>query len=210
MIQVHHLNNSRSQRVLWMLEELEMPYTVIRYERDAVTSLAPPALKAIHPLGKSPVIQDGDLVLAESGAIVEYLARKAGRLMPPPDGPDFVRWLHFMHFAEGSAMLPLLLKLYMGRLGDAAAPLKPRVDGEIAAHLAYMDAALADRPWFAGPDFTSADIQMSFPVEAAASRGGLAPHFPRLADFLTRIQSRPAYRRAIDKGGPYAFDKGGV
>jgi glutathione S-transferase len=207
MIEVHHLNNSRSQRVLWLLEELALPYQVVAYQRDPVTSLAPPALKAVHPLGKSPVIRDGDLVVAESGAIMEYLVEKAGQLVPAAGSAERLRYRHWLHFAEGSAMLPLLLKLYLGRLGEASAPLQPRVDGEIAAHLGYMEGALADHPWFAGAEFTAADIQMSFPVEASFSRPGVEKFFPRLADFLTRIQSRPAYRRAIAAGGAYSFDR---
>jgi len=212
MIEVHHLNHSRSQRVLWLLEELEVPYKVVRYERDPVTSLAPAELKAVHPLGKSPVIRDGDLLLAESGAIVEYLAtaRGDGRLSRKPGDADWTRYLHWLHFAEGSAMLPLLLKLYTGRLGDAAGPLRPRIEGEIFSHLSYMDAALRPGPWFLGDAFSAADIQMSFPIEAAAGTPGFAATFPGLASFLSRIQSRPAYRRAIDAGGPYRFDQGGV
>ncbi|QJE72049.1 glutathione S-transferase [Aerophototrophica crusticola] len=210
MIEVHHLNNSRSQRVLWLLEELGMDYKVIRYERDPKTNFAPAELKAIHPLGKSPVIREGELVLAESGAIVEYLVQRHGhgRLVPPEGSAEAVRYLHWMHFAEGSAMLPILLKLYTGRLGDAAAPLKPRIDGEIAAVLSYMEGALARYPWFAGEDLTAADIQMSFPVEAAARMVGLA-RFPNLERFLKTIQARPGYRRAIERGGPYQFDQAG-
>lgn len=207
-IEVHHLANSRSHRILWLLEELGLPYTVVRYERDPQTQLAPPELKKIHPLGKSPVIRDGDLLLAESGAIVEYMLQHHGygRLVPPVGTDDHVRYLHWLHFAEGSAMLILVLKLYLGRLGDAAAPLAPRVDGQIADHLAYMEASLAGHDWFAGDDFTAADIMMSFPVEAAFRRGGLE-HFPNLARFLKAVQTRPAYRRALDKGGPYIYDR---
>ncbi|MBB6254727.1 glutathione S-transferase family protein [Nitrospirillum iridis] len=209
MIIVHHLNNSRSQRVLWALEELELPYQVLRYERDPATQLAPPTLRAIHPLGKSPVVEDGGLVLAESGAIIEYLVRTygQGRLAPPAgDRVAEARYLHWLHYAEGSAMLPLLLGLYTSRLGDAAAPLKPRIASETANHFGYMDAELAKAPWFLGDTFTAADIQMSFPVEAALMAPEARQSFPHLAGFLTRIQARPAYRAAVEKGGPYRYD----
>ncbi|TWB52254.1 glutathione S-transferase family protein [Nitrospirillum viridazoti] len=211
MIIVHHLNNSRSQRVLWALEELGLPYQVVRYERDPATQLAPPALKAIHPLGKSPVIEDDGLVLAESGAIIEYLVRTygEGRLAPAPgDRAAQARYLHWMHFAEGSAMLPLLLHLYTSRLGEAAAPLQPRIASETANHLGYMNAELAQGPWFMGDQFTAADIQMSFPIEAAMMMPGTGQHFAHLAAFVTRIQTRPAYRAAVKKGGPYRYDRG--
>lgn len=206
MIKVHHLNNSRSQRILWLLEELGVPYEIVPYQRDAVTNLAPPELKDIHPLGKSPVISDGDLVVAESGAIIEYLVRKygQGRLMPAESSPDFVRYLQWMHFAEGSAMLPLLLALYVGRLGDAGAPLHPRIFGEIANHLSYMNGAIEKGGYLLGRDFSAADIQNSFVLEAAKLRGFLKD-YPNLLDLLARLQARPAYRRALERGGPYAF-----
>lgn len=205
MIKVHHLNNSRSQRILWLLEELDVPYEIVPYQRDAVTNLAPPELKAVHPLGKSPVISDDDRVVAESGAIIEYLARKYGRhLMPAEDTPEFVDYLHWMHFAEGSAMLPLLLALYVGRLGDAGAPLHPRIFGEIANHLAYMNGAVEKGGYLLGKKFSAADVQNSFVLEAANVRGFMKD-YPNLVDLLGRLQARPAYRRALERGGPYAF-----
>jgi glutathione S-transferase len=203
MIKVHHLNNSRSHRVLWMLEELGVPYDIVPYKRDAVTRLAPPELKKIHPLGKSPVITDGDRVVAESGTIIEYLAKVPGKgkLWPADGSPNWVEHAHWMHFAEGSAMLPLMLALYTSMLGAAAAPLQPRIESELANHFDYMDRALKDRPFFAGQDFTAADVQMSFILEAADGSDRLAS-YPRLKDLLTRYRNRPAYKRAIEKGGP--------
>lgn len=207
MIRVHHLNNSRSQRVLWLLEELGLEYEVECYERDRQTMLAPPALRAVHPLGKSPVIEDAGLVLAESGAIVEYLADRygEGRFAPPPGTPARTRYLYWLHFAEGTAMTPLLLKLYLSRMGEGAAPLLARMDGQIRAHLDYMEAELGDAPFFVGDELTGADIQMSFPLEASAARGGLGAGQPRLSGLLRRLQERPAYRRAIERGGPYVL-----
>ncbi len=204
MIRVHHLNNSRSQRVLWMLEELRLPYEVVRYERDARTMLAPPALRAVHPLGKSPVLEDGGLTLAESGAIVEYLAERYGpELTVPPGAPERARYLHWLHYAEGSVMPPLFLKLVLSRMGLLGRPARPYADGQIALHLDYLEAELGEGPWFMGQGFTAADIQLSFPLEAAASRGGLNARRPRLWDFLQRIHARPAYRAALERGGPY-------
>lgn len=207
MIRVHHLNNSRSQRVLWLLEELGLDYEVVRYERDERTMLAPPALRAVHPLGKSPVIEDGALVLAESGAIVEYLVDRygEGRLAPAPGTPARTRYLYWLHFAEGTAMTPLLLKLYLSRMGEGAAPLLERVDGQIRAHLDYMEAELGDAPFFVGDELTGADIQMSFPLEVSAARGGLGAGHPRLSGLLHRLHERPGYRRAIERGGPYTL-----
>lgn len=204
MIKVHHLNNSRSQRILWLLEELGRDYEIIHYQRDPVTRLAPPALKAVHPLGKSPVITDGDLVVAESGAIIEYLVRKYGdgRLAPALDSPDYIKYLQWMHFAEGSAMLPLLLALYVGRLGDAGAPLKPRISGEIDNHLAYMDAELVQRDFLLGSALSAADIQVSFVVEVADARN-LLDDYANLSRYAERIHARPAYIRALERGGPY-------
>ncbi len=204
MIKVHHLNNSRSQRILWLLEELGTPYEIVHYKRDATTRLAPPELKAIHPLGKSPVVTDGKLTVAESGAIVDYLIRTygKGRLMPAEKSEDFVRYLHFMHFAEGSAMLPLLLALYVGFLGDAGAPLRPRIDGEIANHLGYLEQEIGNRNFFVGNDLTGADIQLSFVLEAASARRGLQS-YPNLTRYLAAMHARPAYKRGIEKGGPY-------
>jgi len=221
MITVHHLNNSRSQRVLWLLEELGLPYEVVRYQRNAQTMLAPPELKAVHPLGKSPVIVDGGYTVAESGAIIEYLVERYdddARLRPPAGTPEKHRWTYFLHYAEGSMMPPLLMKLIFDRVESAPAPffVKPIARGiagkvkhsyilpQLRQHLEYLEGELGRHPWFAGADFTAADIQMSFPLEAAASRGGLdAAAYPRLAAFLARIHERPAYRRALEQGGPY-------
>ncbi len=206
MIIVHHLNNSRSQRILWLLEELGTPYEIKSYQRDKVTNLAPPELAAIHPLGKSPVITDGGLVLAESGAIIEYVARKygKGRLVPDESLPEYVSYLHWLHFAEGSAMLPLMLALYTARLGAAAAPLAPRIDSEIENHLSYMDAALEKSETFVPSGFSAADVQLTFVLEAAFSLGRLKGH-PNLLAYLKRMQARPAYQRAVERGGPYAL-----
>ena len=203
MIRVHHLNNSRSHRVLWLLEELNVPYEVIGYQRDPATMLAPPELKKIHPLGKSPVIEDGERVLAESGAILEYLVGKygGGKLAPAAGSAEHVRYLHWFHFAEGSAMPPLLLKLYFTRVVPAPAPVMDRVNSQIAAQLDYMDGALSTSPHFAGAEFTAADIQMSFPVIAAASRGGLDAGRPHLWQWLNAMQQRPAFLRANERGG---------
>ena len=219
MVVVHHLENSRSQRVLWLLEELGVPYEVKRYERDAQTMLAPPSLKAVHPLGKSPVITDGDATIAESGAIVEYLVERYGngRLVPPVGTPERLRYSYWMHYAEGSAMPPLLLKLVFDRVETAPAPFFVRpiaraiagrakssfIEPQIALHLDYLERELAKSTWFAGSDFTAADVQMSFPLEAAAARAGLDATRPKLMAFLERIHARPAYRRALEKGGPY-------
>jgi glutathione S-transferase len=219
MITVHHLNNSRSQRILWLLEELGAEYEVRRYERDAETMLAPASLRAVHPLGKSPVITDGDVTMAESGAIIEYLADRygAGRLAPAPGAPERLRYTYWLHYAEGSAMPPMLMSLVFNRLRTAPAPFFVRpvargiadkvmtsfVSPQIKLHLDYMEGELGKSRWFAGDEFSAADVQMSFPLEAAASRGGLDASRPRLMDFLARIHERPAYRRALEKGGPY-------
>ena len=206
MIEVHHLNNSRSQRVLWLLEELGVPYEVVGYQRDAVTNLAPESLRAIHPLGKSPVLRDGTQVVIESGAILEYLVTRYGdgRLAPAPSSPDWLSYLQWMHYAEGSAMLPLMLRLYLARLGDAGAPLAPRVTSEIENHIGYLESSLAGREYFVGNGLTAADIQLSFVVQATGMLYGLE-RFPNLVQFLQRIHARPAYRRALERGGPYAF-----
>ncbi len=206
MIEVHHLNNSRSQRVLWLLEELELPYEIVKHQRDAQTSLAPESLKQIHPLGKSPVIKDGGQVVIESGAILEYIVRKygKGRLAPAESSPDFVRYLQLMHYAEGSAMLPVMLRLYTARLGDAGKPLAPRVASEIENHMGWLDAELAGRDFFVGSALTAADIQLSFVIQATRMLNGLEK-FPNLARFLERIKTRPAYQRAIERGGPFAY-----
>ena len=207
MIQVHHLNNSRSQRILWLLEELELPYEVIRYERDPQTMLAPPQLRAIHPLGKSPVVVEDGETVAETGAIVEYLLERhgAGRFAPPSGTPAHRRLRYWLHFAEGSAMTPLLVKLYLTRVGEAAAPVLNRIEANIAALLDYLEAEVAKEGYFAGPDFTAADVMMSFPLEVATARGGLDASRPALLGLLHRLQARPAYRRALERGGAYAY-----
>ena len=217
MITVHHLNNSRSQRVLWLLEELGVEYELKRYQRDPRTLLAPETLREIHPLGKSPVITDGPLTLAESGAILEYLVETHGRLAPPAGTPEWRRFRYWMHYAEGSAMPPLLLKLVFDRMERARAPFFVRplvraiarqakrsfVEPQIALHLDYLETELGKSTWFAGEELTAADIQMSFPLEAAAARGGLDARRPRLMAFLDRIHARPAYRRAVERGGEF-------
>jgi glutathione S-transferase len=221
MILVHHLNNSRSQRVLWLLEELGLEYEVKRYERDPKTMLAPASLKAIHPLGKSPVITDGGNTLAESGAIVEYLVDRygQGRLKPAEGSPERLRYTYWMHYAEGSAMPPLLMGLVAARIRSAPAPffVRPIVRGVAAKlqdsfvgpqtklHLDYMEGELRQHTWFAGEAFTAADIQMSFPLEAASGRAGLDASRPKLWAFLERIHARPAYQRALQKGGPFTM-----
>ncbi|MFS2160761.1 glutathione S-transferase family protein [Pseudomonas sp. Pseusp122] len=206
MIIVHHLNNSRSQRVLWLLEELGLPYEIKRYERDPQTNLAPPELKAITPLGKSPVIQDGPHTLLESGAILDYLIRRhgEGRLQPDPTTATYDEYVQWLHFAEGSAMLPLMLNLYVSRLGEAGAPLKPRIDAEVANYLGYLDSALGLSPYLLGDEFTAADIQMSFIGEIAKAFGKLAS-YPNVAAWVARFQARPAYKQAIERGGEYSF-----
>jgi len=219
MITVHHLNNSRSQRILWLLEELGVPYEIKRYQRDPKTMLAPPELRAVHPLGKSPVITDGDVTLAESGAIIEYLAERygQGRLLPPAGTPERLRCNYWLHYAEGSAMPPLLLKLVFRRVETAPAPffVKPIakgiahkvmssfVDPQLKLHRDYLEGELGKSEWFAGNEFSAADIQLSFPLEAFAARGGLDASYPRLTAFLQRIHARPAYQRALQKGGEY-------
>jgi glutathione S-transferase len=219
MITVHHLNNSRSQRVLWLLEELGLPYEVKRYQRDPATMLAPPELRKVHPLGKSPVITDGSLTIAESGAVVDYLVETygGGRLIPPAGTPERLRHRYWMHYAEGSAMPPLLLKLVFDRVEKGPAPFFVRpviravaqrvkrafIEPQIALHLDYLEGELAKSAWFAGEEITSADIQMSFPLEGAVARGGLDARRPRLMAFLERIHARPAYRRALERGGEF-------
>ena len=221
MIIVHHLNNSRSQRVLWLLEELGLTYEIKFYQRDKQTMLAPPELRAVHPLGKSPVITDGALTVAESGAILEYLVDRYGngRLKPAAASAEALDYRYFMHYAEGSAMPPLLMKLVFDKVASAPMPffVKPIAKGiadkvkagfitpQIKNHLDFLEAQLAQRPWFAGAEFTAADIQMSFPLEAASARGGLAADRPHLMSFLKRIHAREAYQRALQRGGPYAL-----
>lgn len=209
MIIVHHLENSRSQRVLWMLEELGLPYEIRRYERNPKTMLAPPELARIHPLGKSPVITDGDdgnRVVAETGAIVEYLVDKAdGKLGPPANREGALRWRFWLHYAEGSMMPPLLLKLVLTRIPVMGKIALRRVQPMIDRHLDFVEAELAQRAWFAGDEMTAADIMMSFPLEAARSRGGLDASRPHTIAWLDKIHARPAYRTALTKGGPYAY-----
>ena len=204
MIVVHHLNDSRSQRVLWLLEELGLPYEIKHYQRDAKTRLAPPELKAIHPLGKAPVITDDGQTVYESGAIVDYLIRHhgGGRLQPSAGWPEFEAYQQWLHYAEGSAMLPLLLKLYVSRLGEAGAPLAPRIDSEIANHLGYVNQSLEGRQWLVGDSLTGADIQMSFVGEAARE---LRAAYPNINAWVKRFQARPAYQKAIERGGPYSL-----
>lgn len=220
MLTVHHLENSRSQRVLWLLEELEVPYEIVRYARDPKTMLAPPELRTIHPLGKSPIVTDGSETLAETGAIVEAILERhgAGRLTPPPGSAEYRQMRYWLHYAEGSAMPPLLLKLVFGRLPEnAPALLRPLVRGvakgaesgfidpQLKTHFDFWEDCLTGQDWFAGPTFSAADIMMSFPLEAAADRAGLRLGRPRLAAFLKRIHQRPAYRLALERGGPYAY-----
>ncbi|HEY9063399.1 MAG TPA: glutathione S-transferase [Burkholderiaceae bacterium] len=224
MITVHHLNDSRSQRVLWLLEELGLPYEIVKYQRDPKTMLAPPELQKVHPLGKSPVISDGEATVAESGTILEYLIEKhgQGRLMPAAGTPEYWRAKYWLHFAEGSAMPPLLLKLIFGRMipnapmpffakpiarGIAAKLLANAVDPNLKRQLDFMEAELNKSTWFAGNEFSVADIQMSFPVEAAAQRAGLDASRPKLMAYLGRIHARPAFKRALERGGPYSFAK---
>lgn len=221
MIIVHHLNNSRSQRVLWLLEELGVPYEIKKYERDAKTMLAPPELQKVHPLGKSPVITDGDVTVAESGAIIEYLVERYGngRLAPAIGTLERLRWRYWMHFAEGSAMPPLLLKLIFDKVASAPMPffVKPIARGisskvqsmmvtpNLKRQLDFMEGELAQSEWFVGNEFSAADVQMSFPIEAAAQRAGLDTSRPKLMGWLKRIHARPAYKRALERGGPYSF-----
>jgi len=220
MIVVHHLNNSRSQRVLWLLEELGLPYDIRHYQRNAVTNLAPPELLKVHPLGKSPVITDGDATVAETGAVIEYLVERAGgRLRPAPGTPEQRRYTYWLHFAEGSAMSPLLLTLILGRIRKAGPffvrPLTRQIADTVMAsfvtpnierQLAFAEAELSQRPWFAGAEFSAADVMMSFPLEVAVVRGGLdAAKYPKLADWLARVHARPAYQAALQRGGAYTI-----
>ena len=221
MITVHHLNNSRSQRVLWLLEELGLPYEIKKYQRDAQTMLAPPELRKVHPLGTSPVLTDGEATLAESGAIIEYLLERYGngRLVPAAGTPDKRRWTYWLHFAEGSAMPPLLLKLIFERIKVTPMPffVKPiargisnkvlgaMVEPNLKRQLDFMEGELGRSEWFAGADFSAADSMMSVPVEAAAQRAGLVASRPMLMGFLKRIHARPAYKTALQRGGPYSF-----
>ncbi|CAD6548382.1 glutathione S-transferase [Paraburkholderia metrosideri] len=219
MLTVHHLNNSRSQRVLWLLEELGVPYEIKRYQRDPKTMLAPPELRAVHPLGKSPVITDDGQTIAESGAIIEYLIGKygQGRFAPAAGTPEHLRYTYWLHYAEGSAMPPLLLKLVALRIASAPMPFfaKPIarkiagtlqssfIDPQLKLHLGYIDKELSKTGWFVGNDFTAADVQMSFPLEAGTARGGMEGQLPAITGFLKRIHARPAYQRALERGGKY-------
>jgi glutathione S-transferase len=205
MIIVHHLANSRSQRVLWLLEELGLPYEVRRYERDPKTMLAPPELKRVHPLGKAPLIEDEGRVVAETGAIVEYLVEKAGRLGPPAKRDAVLRYRQFIHYAEGSMMPPLLALLVIGRLGILGKPARSPLQRMLDVHLDWLETELASRDWFAGDAFTAADVMMSFPLEASRHRGGLGESRPNLVDWLERIHARPAYGAALQRGGPYTY-----
>ena len=221
MITVHHLENSRSQRILWMLEELEVPYDIKRYKREP-SMQAPAALKAVHPLGKSPVITDGERTLAESGAILEYLADTYGngRLKPAAGTPERIHYTYFLHYAEGSLMPLLLLRLIFSRIPGrlpffmrpvgraiSAGANKTLLDPQFGTHFAFIEGELGKRPWFAGPEFTAADVQMSFPIEAAAARAPVVRQMPRISAWLDRIHARPAYKRALEKGGPYELMK---
>ena len=201
---VHHLNNSRSQRVLWALEELGLPYEIKHYQRDGVTNLAPPELKAVHPLGKSPLLEDDGVVIEESGAIIQYLLDTygKGRFQPASGTPEAVKHLQWMHFAEGSAMTPILLQLYTSRLGDAAAPLTPRISEQLASHFGYLEAELRPSGHFVGDDLTGADMMLSFPAEIAVMQGQ-GETYPKLAAFVTAMHARPAWQAAREKGGAY-------
>jgi glutathione S-transferase len=203
MLTVHHLNQSRSQRILWLLEELGAPYDIEFYQRDAATGLAPPELKAVHPLGKSPVVTDDGQTIIESGAIVDYIIRKYGngRLQPATDSADYTRYVEWLHYAEGSAMLPLMLKLYTSRLPDGGESLQPRIASEMANHLGYVESALEGRDYLLG-DITGADIQMSFVGEFAGAFGVRAS-YPNIDAWVKRFQARPAYKAALERGGPY-------
>lgn len=219
MITLHHLENSRSQRVLWLLEELGVPYEVKRYARNPTTMLAPPELKAVHPLGKSPVITDGEHTIAESGAIIEYLIANYGngRLIPTEGTPERLRYTYWLHYAEGSAMPLMVMKLVFSHMSSPPMPFVMRpiaglisngvqqkwLNPQIELHLNYIESELGKSQWFAGDEMTAADIQMSFPLEAAASRGGLDRRYPKMTTFLKRIHALPAYQRALEKGGPY-------
>jgi glutathione S-transferase len=221
MITVHHLNNSRSQRVLWLLEELGIEYEIKKYQRDAVTMLAPPELTRVHPLGKSPVITDGNITVAESGAIVEYLVERYGQggFIPQPHTAERRQYTYWLHFAEGTAMPPLLMKLIFDRIKSTKMPFfakpiaKAIADNVLASfvgpnlnrQLDFMEAELGKTEWFAGGEFTAADIQMSFPLEAAQQRAGLNASRPKLMEFLKKIHARPAYKKALERGGPYSF-----
>ena len=219
MIKVHHLEHSRSQRILWLLEELSIDYEIVHYKRDPETMLAPDTLRKVHPLGKSPLLEEDGIIIAETGAIIEYIIEQhgGGHLKPPPGTADARAWTYWMHYAEGSAMPPLLMKLVFQRLPENANPLmKPLVKGvasraeqgfvdpRLKEHIEFWEQSLAETGWFAGKEFSAADVMMSFPLEAAASRAG-AGNYANITDFLGRIHTRPAYLKALEKGGPYAY-----
>lgn len=221
MITVHHLDNSRSQRVLWMLEELGLPYEIVRYRRDADTQLAPASLKRVHPLGKAPVLVDGTITMAESGAIIDYLAQRYGReaLLPAPETPAYREYVYWLHYAEGSLMPPLLVRFIFDQIQAAPMPFFVRfivnrlvaqvnrrfLDNQLHSHLNFVADHLACHEWFAGSAFSAADIQMSFPLEVAMTRAGAADSFPRLKAYVDGLQARPAYRKALAAGGPYRY-----
>ncbi len=206
MLTVHHLNESRSQRILWLLEELGVPYELKAYQRDPQTRLAPPELKAVSALGKSPVITEGGETIIETGAIIDYIIRHhgAGRMQPDPKTPDYDLYVQWLHYGEGSAMLPLMLQLYVSRLKEAGAPLHPRIRSETANHLGFIDGHLKGRQFFVGDSLTGADVQMSFVAEVARAQGSL-PEYLNFNAWLDRMHARPAWKRAIEKGGPYAL-----
>ena len=223
MITVHHLNNSRSQRILWLLEELGLEYDIKRYQRDASTMLAPPELRQVHALGKSPVITDGGLTIAESGAIIEYLVGRYGngRLIPAAGTPERLRYTYWLHYAEGSLQPMLLMKLIFGRIEKGPMPFFARpiakaisrkvndafISPNLERNFDYLEGELGRAAWFAGEEFSAADIQMSFPLEAAVARGGLDSKRPKLMAFLDRVHARPAYKKAIERGGAYQLMK---
>ncbi|MEH1782544.1 glutathione S-transferase [Nostoc sp.] len=208
MITVHHLNNSRSQRVLWLLEELGIEYEIKFYERDPKTMMAPESLRQVHPLGKSPVITDGDLTIAESGAIIEYLVNRYGngQLVPASGTPEHLRYTYWLHYAEGSAMPLLVMRLVLDNFGAGdSSVVSGFVTPQIKLHFDYIESELRKNTWFAGEEFTAADIQMSFPLEVVAMQKEEVQNWPKLKEFVDRIQTRPAYKRALERGGKYDF-----
>lgn len=206
MVVVHHLNDSRSQRILWLLEELGVPYEIVHHTRDPETGLAPPSLKAVHPFGKSPVVEDGGRMIAETGAIADYLLRHYGngRLQPSLSAPNYDEYVHWMHYAEGSAMPALIVRIYVARIGDAAKEHLPPLDYEVDVHLRYIDHTLEGRDYLLGPDLTAADIQLSFVGELAAARFDFSK-YPNIVRWISRFQARQAYKEALTRGGPYSF-----
>jgi glutathione S-transferase len=203
---VHHLNNSRSQRILWLLEILALPYEIVHHQRDAVTNLAPPSLTDLHPLGKSPMIEDNGRLVFESGAVTEYLCERhgGGHLVPAVGTDNHIRYREWIHFAEGSAMAPILLNLYTSRLGDAAAPLKPRIDQQLESHFQFMEDGIEPSGYFVGNELTGADIMLIFPAEVAIMQG-YGARMPKLAAFVKMVHAMPTYQAALEKGGAYAF-----